>query len=61
MGKDVSLHFEFKSSIEKVWNAFTDSNALAKWLYANDFKPVVGHKISVSGRTDPMVGWNYKL
>ncbi|MCL6627382.1 MAG: metalloregulator ArsR/SmtB family transcription factor [Alicyclobacillus shizuokensis] len=58
MGKDVSLHFEFQSPIEKVWAAFTDSNTLAKWLYANDFKPVVG---SVSGRTDPMVGWPYRL
>lgn len=40
----VSQDFSFKSPIEKVWLALTDANTLAKWVMANDIKPVVGHK-----------------
>jgi len=40
----VSLDFQFKSSINKVWNALTDSNTLEKWVMKNNFKPIVGHK-----------------
>ncbi|MEH7384668.1 SRPBCC domain-containing protein [Bacillus sp. JJ1521] len=41
---EVSLDFQFKSSINKVWDSLTDSDSLAKWIMENDFKPVVGHK-----------------
>jgi len=41
---DVSLDYQFTSSIEQVWNALTDSDTLAKWVMENDFKPIVGHK-----------------
>lgn len=41
---EVSLDFQFKSSINKVWESLTDSDTLAKWVMENDFKPVVGHK-----------------
>jgi uncharacterized protein YndB with AHSA1/START domain len=41
---DVSLDFQFTSSINKVWNALTDSETLAKWTMENNFKPIVGHK-----------------
>ncbi|WP_339253447.1 SRPBCC domain-containing protein [Sporosarcina sp. FSL W8-0480] len=41
---ELSLNFQFESSIEKVWSALTDSDTLAKWIMENDFKPIVGHK-----------------
>ncbi len=41
---EVSLDFQFKSSINKVWDSLTDSDTLAKWIMENDFKPVVGHR-----------------
>lgn len=45
MNLTVAQDFNFKSPIEKVWHALTDSDTLAKWVMANDFKePVVGHK-----------------
>ncbi len=44
MSLTVSQDFHFKSPIEKVWHALTDTDTLAKWIMANDFKPVVGHK-----------------
>ncbi|MBH8599220.1 metalloregulator ArsR/SmtB family transcription factor [Thermoactinomyces sp. CICC 10521] len=57
MKPDVSLDFHFKSSIEQVWFALTDSDTLAKWIgMDNDFKPVVGHKFQF--RTEPTEWWN---
>jgi uncharacterized protein YndB with AHSA1/START domain len=44
MKPDVSLDFQFTSTIEQVWNALTESDMLAEWIWDNDFKPVVGHK-----------------
>ena len=41
---DVSLDFQFTSSINKVWNALTDSDYLAKWIMKNNFKPILGYK-----------------
>lgn len=41
---EISLDYQFKSSINKVWDALTDSDTLAKWIMENDFKPIVGHK-----------------
>ncbi|MCP3033063.1 SRPBCC domain-containing protein [Halobacillus sp. A1] len=41
---DLSLDFQFKSSIHKVWEALTDSDILAQWVMENNFKPIVGYK-----------------
>ncbi|WP_181348066.1 SRPBCC domain-containing protein [Thalassobacillus sp. CUG 92003] len=41
---DISLNFEFKSPVSKVWDALTNSDTLAQWVMENDFKPIVGHK-----------------
>lgn len=56
MKPDVSLEFQFTSSIAQVWNALTDSDTLAKWIMNNDFKPVVGHKFQFT--TTPSEWWN---
>lgn len=41
---DLSLDFQFKSPINKVWDALTHSDTLAQWVMENDFKPIVGYK-----------------
>jgi len=41
---DLSLNFQFKSPISKVWNALIDSDMLAQWIMDNNFKPIVGYK-----------------
>lgn len=41
---DISLQFEFKSPINKVWDALTHSETLAKWVMENNFKPIVGYR-----------------
>lgn len=56
MKSDVSLDFQFTSSIEQVWNALTDSDTLAKWIWNNDFKPIVGHKFQF--RAEPNEWWD---
>ena len=57
MSETVSLDFELKSPIERVWQALTDSAMLSKWTFfeSNDFQPVVGHKFRFRGK--PATGW----
>lgn len=55
-GKDVSLDFAVKHSIEQVWAALTDADELAKWIYPNDFKPEVGHPFTFRG--EPNQWWD---
>ncbi|MGE7946235.1 SRPBCC family protein [Lysinibacillus sp. NPDC093688] len=56
MKADVSLDYQFTSSIEKVWNALTDSDTLEKWIWKNDFEPIVGHKFQF--RAEPNEWWD---
>ena len=41
---DLSLDFQFKSPINKVWDSLTNSDTLAQWVMENNFKPIVGYK-----------------
>ncbi|CAG7608387.1 hypothetical protein PAESOLCIP111_01057 [Paenibacillus solanacearum] len=64
MSLTLSLDFQYKTSIEKLWSAITDSSKLAKWVVnihngqpmENDFKPVVGHHFQF--RTEPTEWWD---
>lgn len=56
MGPDVALDFQFANKIEEVWFALTDADTLAKWMWENDFKPVVGHRFYL--RAEPVEGWD---
>ncbi|KAA0967013.1 SRPBCC domain-containing protein [Sporosarcina sp. ANT_H38] len=56
MKSDVSLDLQFESSIEQVWNALTNSDTLVKWVWDNDFKPVVGHEFQF--RAKPSEWWD---
>lgn len=53
---DVSLDFQFTSTVEQVWKALTDSGMLAKWIWKNDFKPVIGEKFQF--RSEPNEWWD---
>ncbi|KRE46535.1 SRPBCC family protein [Paenibacillus sp. Soil724D2] len=60
----LTLDFQYKTSIEKLWSALTDSSKLGKWVVnihtgqamENDFKPVVGHRFQF--RTQPTEWWD---
>lgn len=56
MKPDVSLDFQFTSSIEQVWNALIDSDTLTKWIWDNNFKPIVGYKFQF--RAEPSEWWD---
>lgn len=64
MSLTLTLDFQYKTSIEKLWSALTDSSKLAKWVanihtgqaMENDFEPVVGHRFQF--RTQPTEYWN---
>lgn len=56
MSKELSLDFQFNSSIKQVWDALTDSDKLAKWVMDNDFKPIVGHRFQF--RMEPYGEWD---
>lgn len=53
---DVSLEFQLKSPVDKVWDALTDSNKLSQWIWNNDFKPEVGHTFQF--RAEPNEWWD---
>jgi uncharacterized protein YndB with AHSA1/START domain len=52
---EIRLEQRYEFAPEQVWRALTDSDALAKWLMPNDFKPVLGHRFQF--RAEPMPGW----
>jgi Uncharacterized conserved protein len=64
MSMKLTLDFQYTTTIEKLWNALTDSSKLAKWVaniqtgvpMENDFKPVVGHRFQF--RTEPSEWWD---
>ncbi|NQF15271.1 SRPBCC domain-containing protein [Brevibacillus sp. HB1.3] len=64
MNLTLSLDFQYKTSMEKLWSALTDANKLTKWMVnvhtgqamENDFKPVIGHHFQF--RTQPTEYWD---
>ncbi|MHA6261557.1 SRPBCC family protein [Sporosarcina sp. CAU 1771] len=53
---DVTLDFQFTSSVKQVWKALTDSDMLEKWIWKNDFKPVIGEEFQF--RSEPNEWWD---
>ncbi len=43
---------------EQVWRALTDSAALAKWMFPNDFAPRVGHHFTFRVPPNPRAGFD---
>lgn len=43
---------------DRVWDALTDSDLLARWLMPNDFKPVVGHRFTMTAKPNPHTGFS---
>jgi uncharacterized protein YndB with AHSA1/START domain len=52
------LHFDafYPHPPEKVWNAITRRESIARWLMENDFEPRVGHRFQL--RAKPQPGWD---
>lgn len=64
MSLTLSMEFAFRTTVDRLWKALTDSDQLARWVanihtsepMENDFKPVVGHRFRF--RTTPTAFWN---
>lgn len=42
---------------EQVWRALTESDALAEWMFPNDFAPQVGHRFTFHVPPNPKVNF----
>ncbi|RJX40494.1 SRPBCC domain-containing protein [Paenibacillus pinisoli] len=56
MSLALNLDFQYKTTIEKLWAAVTDSEKLEKWVLKNNFKPIVGYKFQF--RAEPNEYWD---
>ena len=45
-----STKSRYPQPVAAVWDALTDSSALAAWLMPNDFAPTVGHRFQLDAR-----------
>jgi uncharacterized protein YndB with AHSA1/START domain len=43
---------------EQVWQAITESTALAEWMFPNDFEPRVGHHFTFQVPANPKVNFD---
>lgn len=55
MNDEIRLEQFYPHPPDRIWQALTDTAALADWLMPNDFEPRVGHKFQF--RFKPMPGW----
>jgi uncharacterized protein YndB with AHSA1/START domain len=51
----VIVERELAAPAEKIWRALTQPHLLEEWLMQNDFKPVKGHKFTLSRDPAPDV------
>lgn len=56
MKRDLRFEEHYPFPPERVWDAITDSAALADWLMPNDFQPRLGHRFQF--RTKPAPGFD---
>ena len=53
MKRDLKYERFYPHSPQRVWQALTDSRALADWYMPNDFLPVLGHKFRFEAEPAP--------
>jgi uncharacterized protein YndB with AHSA1/START domain len=56
MNRDLRFEEHYPYPPERVWEAVTDSAAIADWLMPNDFQPRIGHRFTF--RTEPRPGFD---
>ncbi|MEO8615666.1 MAG: SRPBCC domain-containing protein [Luteolibacter sp.] len=55
MSGTIRREIRFSQSPERVWRAIADRDALAEWMYPNDFEPRVGHRFTFRVPPKPQV------
>lgn len=55
MKNNVVREMDFPQNREEVWSALTDREALAEWMFPNDFEARVGHRFTFQVPPKPEV------
>lgn len=58
MKRSIAFEFEFAHPPERVWLLLTSSEAMAKWLMPNDFRPVLGHRFTLQREPLPELAFD---
>ncbi|MFP2923911.1 SRPBCC family protein [Pyxidicoccus sp. 3LG] len=56
--KTIRRELKFNQSPAVVWRALTTREALADWMYPNDFEPRVGHRFTFRVPPDPRASFD---
>jgi len=57
MTKTIQRELLIPQPREQVWRALTDSAALSRWMFPNDFAPRLGHHFTFQVPPNPKVGF----
>ncbi len=57
MSNTIEKEIVIPASPEEVWQALTTSDALAAWMFPNDFEPRVGHRFTFQVPAKPEVNF----
>jgi len=58
MAESIRREVLFTQPREQVWNAIAAADALADWMYPNDFEPRVGHRFTFQVPANPKVNFD---
>ncbi|MBD2845414.1 SRPBCC domain-containing protein [Paenibacillus sp. IB182496] len=53
MSLSLTLDYQYKTTIPKLWSALTDPGKLEKWVLPNNFKPIEGHRFQFRNEPNP--------
>lgn len=57
MTNTIQREMLFPNSREQVWEAITDRETLAEWMFPNDFEPRVGHQFTFRVPANPQMNF----
>ncbi|WP_048645138.1 SRPBCC family protein [Nitratireductor soli] len=52
---DLTIERHIRASLATVWDCITRPDLIARWFFATDFKPIVGHRFTIVG--EAVAGW----
>lgn len=58
MSKTIQREIEIPGPREQVWQALTDPDTLAEWMFPNDIEPRVGHRFTFRVPPNPSVNFD---
>ena len=56
MTRSIKLTVTYDASVEEVWTAITNKEAMSEWLMPCDIEPIIGHKFQF--KTQPTPGFD---